>query len=218
MKDNNTPKSLKTRALRVFFYLLYHQLAWMYDFVAGMVSLGMWKDWIASVLPLLQGPRVLELGYGPGHLQAMMQTKHIKTFGIDNSRQMGRIATRRIHSLSRTSNLINAYAQILPFPNCSFEQIVATFPTEYAFDPRTLAESLRVLVPGGTMIVLPHAWITGNHFREQAAACLFRITGQAPEWHESFLIPFKDAGFQPRKTEIRHHSWSTLAIIAEKHL
>ena len=58
--------------LRIFFQLLYHPFAWAYDLVAGLVSLGRWKSWVLCGLPLLAG-RVLEIGFGPGHLQAALQ-------------------------------------------------------------------------------------------------------------------------------------------------
>ena len=54
--------------LRPVYYLLYHHFAWTYDLVADIVSLGQWKDWVRTALPYLDGC-VLELGYGPGHLQ-----------------------------------------------------------------------------------------------------------------------------------------------------
>jgi ubiquinone/menaquinone biosynthesis C-methylase UbiE len=75
--------------MRGFFNLLYHQFAWSYDFIASLVSLGNWKRWIITVLPHLEGPRVLELGHGPGHLQRALLNKGINTFGIDESRSMG---------------------------------------------------------------------------------------------------------------------------------
>ena len=55
--------------LRFFFYLLYHSFAFAYDLVAASVSLGRWKDWVLSVVPFIEGNRVLEIGHGPGHLQ-----------------------------------------------------------------------------------------------------------------------------------------------------
>ncbi len=55
--------------LRFFFRLLYHQFAFTYDLVAATVSLGRWKDWVLSVVPFIEGTRILEIGHGPGHLQ-----------------------------------------------------------------------------------------------------------------------------------------------------
>ncbi|MEW6241946.1 MAG: class I SAM-dependent methyltransferase, partial [Chloroflexota bacterium] len=57
------------RLLRVFYHWLYHPFAWVYDFVAAVVSLGRWNEWIMTVMPLIEGTRILELGHGPGPLQ-----------------------------------------------------------------------------------------------------------------------------------------------------
>ena len=51
--------------LRLFFKLLYHQFAFTYDLVAAAVSFNRWKDWTREILPLIEGTRILELGYGP---------------------------------------------------------------------------------------------------------------------------------------------------------
>jgi 2-polyprenyl-3-methyl-5-hydroxy-6-metoxy-1,4-benzoquinol methylase len=82
--------------MRNFFALLYHQFAWTYDFVAAVVSLGMWKQWVSSTLPYLDGPRVLEIGHGPGHLLLALAEKGLKATGLDESRWMGKIALKKI--------------------------------------------------------------------------------------------------------------------------
>lgn len=182
--------------LRLFFYLIYKPFAWTYDWVAFIVSAGKWQGWILSVLPELSGPRILELGHGPGHLQKAALEKGFWTCGLDESRQMGRIALGRLREGGLKPNLVNARAQYLPFANCSYSQIVATFPTEYLVQQSTLDEVWRVLCPGGKLIVMPVAWITGNRLLERAAAWLFRITGQAPEWDDRVLEPLAKTGFE----------------------
>jgi ubiquinone/menaquinone biosynthesis C-methylase UbiE len=215
---SHSPLHLKilARVMRAFFSLLYHQLAWTYDFVAALVSLGMWKDWVASVLPDLSGPRVLELGHGPGYLQAMLEKRGIQAFGVDESPQMGMLAVKRSWRQDRKHCLYRGYAQFLPFADETFNQVVSTFPSEYILDPPTLSETCRVLVPGGTFVVLPVAWITGQNWMECGAAWLFRVTGQSEDWDAKMLTPFLDAGFQTELKRITHKRWTLLMIIAEK--
>ncbi len=184
--------------LRFFFRLLYHELAWSYDLVAAAVSLGLWQRWVYAVLPYLSGPRVLELGHGPGHLQAALAHREVFAAGLDESRQMGRQALARLARLDYPRRLVNGYAQRLPFPAGSFHQVAATFPSDYIVQPAALAEIHRVLQPGGSLVVLPFAWHTGQGALQRLAAGLFRITGEAPEWDQAFLEPFRRAGFQPR--------------------
>lgn len=166
--------------LRFFFKLLYHQFAWTYDWVAWTVSVGLWKDWVLAVLPFVEGPSVLELGHGPGHLQSRLLENGFRALGLDVSPQMGRLARRRLRRRGQTASLILGRAQSLPLASGSCDQVVATFPTEYINDSDTLKEIWRVLRAGGQLVVLPAAWITGQRWMERYAAALFKITRQAP--------------------------------------
>lgn len=222
MKNQRLYSCFLTRILRVFFFLLYHPLAWSYDLVAWVVSWGRWHDWVKSVLPFLKGPLVLELGHGPGHLQVTLNIKGISALGMDASRQMGQQASRHLIRENFTPLLICGYAQYLPFPEKSFDQIVATFPTEYIYAQETLSEIYRCLKIGGNLVVLPTAWITGKRLIDRGTAALFRFTGQAPElpshpgWESQWLEPFRKAGFQTEVEMIHQNSWSVVILFACK--
>jgi ubiquinone/menaquinone biosynthesis C-methylase UbiE len=183
--------------LRVFFSWLYHQGAFAYDGVAAIVSIGLWRKWVLSVLPDLPGPRVLEVGHGPGHLQIALKKAGVTAYGLDESRQMGYVARRRLLRQGHSPALARGLAQSMPFPNETFDQVVATFPSEYITDPHTLGEIYRVLKPGGSAILLPIAWITGRRLFERAAAWLFRFTGQAALdwWEDRLFVPVQQARF-----------------------
>ncbi len=214
-----TPNRLKnwiTRFLQVFFEHLYHRLAWSYDAVAFSVSLGMWQDWVKSVLPHLQGPRILELGHGPGHLQVRLAQNEFQIFGLDESKQMGQLARQKLKKHGQAVRLSNGYAQSIPFPNDYFDEVVATFPSEYIASPKTVAEIWRVLKPQGQLVILPVAWITAKGIFHRLAAGLFRITDQAPKWDERFVIPFQKAGFQAQTQQISQKSWTAMLILATK--
>ncbi|HTX89766.1 MAG TPA: class I SAM-dependent methyltransferase [Anaerolineales bacterium] len=165
---------------RLFFDLLYHQFAWTYDLVAAVVSLGRWKDWVRSSLPYMNG-RILEIGFGPGHLQKAMNEKGFSVFGLDESRQMAIQARRKLKKCDFPVRLVRGHAQSIPFGSGSFDTVVATFPSEYIFEIRTLREIRRVLAPGGRLVVVPTAWITGKSWLDKAAAWLNRAAGQTPE-------------------------------------
>jgi ubiquinone/menaquinone biosynthesis C-methylase UbiE len=163
---------------RLFFHLLYHQFAWTYDLVASVVSLGRWQTWVLCALPYLDG-RVLEIGFGPGHLQLALQARSQPVYGMDESLQMVRQARRRLLRRGYPANLARGIAQHLPFHSNTFDTVVATFPAEYIFDPLTLSEIRRLLASSGKLVILPNAWITGTGPLERLAAWLFSVTGQA---------------------------------------
>jgi ubiquinone/menaquinone biosynthesis C-methylase UbiE len=199
--------------LRLVYRLLYHQFAWSYDLVAAVVSLGRWQDWVRAVLPRLRG-RVLELGYGPGHLQAAMHAAGLQPAGLDESRAMAHQASRRIRKMGLLPRLVRGYAQALPYPAGSFDTVVATFPSEYIFDLLTLGEVRRVLVTGGELLVLPVAWIEGRRWHERAAAWLLRAGGLSwqsglPDW---IAARFSATGLQVG-TETEHIPGSCLLFI-----
>ncbi len=102
--------------MQIFYQLLYHNLAWTYDLVSAMVSIGRWKDWIHAAMPHLHGERILELGFGPGHLQVALARQGTQPFGLDESSQMARQAYRRLNREHLPAALMQGYAQHLPFP------------------------------------------------------------------------------------------------------
>ncbi|MGZ9221954.1 MAG: class I SAM-dependent methyltransferase [Anaerolineales bacterium] len=219
--------------LRLFFRLLYHQFAFTYDLVSATVSFNRWKDWVVSVIPFIEGNRVLEIGHGPGHLQRILLNRGLVSVGVDESAQMGRVAKRNLTSRGFSAsasqtldsppdaaytkfNLTRGVAQSLPFPDAAFDTIVATFPTQYITDPLTLAEVKRCLSDGGRLVVLPLA-MPKNPFLDW----LFKVTHQSPvealEVVQSKLKePFVGAGF---KTEIKGldlRSGILLIVLAKK--
>jgi ubiquinone/menaquinone biosynthesis C-methylase UbiE len=204
--------------LRLFFKLLYHQMAWTYDLVARLVSLGRWNGWVQSVLPFLDG-RILEIGFGPGHLQLALQERGRPVFGLDESRQMARQASRRLHRKGYPANVVRGDARQLPFLNAAFNRVAATFPTDYIFEADTLREIRRVLVPGGKLVIAPSAWITGKRLDERLAAGLFRVTGQAGVL-EAVLPGIKrrleQSGFEVRHELVELPGSRVLVIMATK--
>ncbi len=227
--------------LRYFFRLLYHQFALTYDLVAATVSFNRWKDWVMSVIPFIEGNRILEIGHGPGHLQRVLLRRGLIAVGIDESRQMGRLAK---HNLRRESfsqsqtilpepdvpvsqlaytqgNFTRGVAQQLPFPNGTFNTVVSTFPAEYIFDPKTLAEAQRVLVSGGKFVILPGAIITGRGVLDRLLAWIFRITGETPPnlseiIHERSKEPLAKSGFQVETRELTVRSSLVFIVLATK--
>ena len=207
---------LLTGFLRFFFRHLYTTLAPAYDLIAWTVSMGQWNQWVRTALdPLPAGP-VLELGHGTGHLLRELAWQGIPAVGLDRSRQMSRLAHRRLSACGAPIRLVRADARALPFPDQHFQLALSTFPPEFALDPLTLSEARRVLAPGAGLLVVVQAQITGKSLPDRLAAWLFGVTGQYAELHPEWTGPFSQAGFQVEQRDLRLPRARVVRIWAEK--
>lgn len=180
--------------LRWAFTRFYREFAWTYDLVAAAVSRGLWQYWIESVVPHLQGDRVLELGSGTGYLQRALQQAGVWAIGLDASPQMLRLARRKVEQAGGQALLLRAYAQQLPFLDNSFSDVVATFPAEYILDPATLSEVWRVLRPDGQAVLVNSAQFTQHDAYSAAVAVAYRVTQQVE--HDPCPDLLSAAGFE----------------------
>lgn len=109
---------------------------------------------IEVVLRLLgPGPGdVLDGGMGPGRLLAELDQRGWSVSGVDVSSEM--VSAARVRLPGAAERLVQAPLESLPFESEGFDAAVATGVLEYVDDvPRTLAEVLRVLRPGGLFVV-----------------------------------------------------------------
>ena len=202
--------------MRFFFKLLYHPFAFTYDLVAATVSFGQWQNWTKTILPYIEGTRILELGFGPGHLQRILRDQGLFAAGLDESHQMAHLAKSRLRKSGYdAANLSRGFAQQLPFQNKAFNTVIATFPTEYIFDPRTLAEINRCLLNGGRLVVLPAAWP-----KRPLLVWLYKVTGESPSAISSITKKakpvFTNAGFDVSFKSLEVKSSMLLIVIATK--
>jgi SAM-dependent methyltransferase len=102
---------------------------------------------------------VLELGCGLGDLMADMGEAGFRCYAVEQSPQMVKASreTLRRRNLDREVTVLHGSAQHLPFSNASFDTVVSTFPSEYIYDPDSVAEVVRVLRPKGRFIVIEGA-------------------------------------------------------------
>jgi ubiquinone/menaquinone biosynthesis C-methylase UbiE len=203
--------------LRIFFNQLYHGLAWSYDLVAAIVSGGRWKRWVTSVIPYIQGKSVLELGVGTGALQQALTAAGFLTYGVDQSLQMLRIAKdlNSTHHLSH--RLLRALSEALPLATNSVDTIVATFPSEYIFQPETLRACRQVLRPGGRLVVLLGVRVGGNGLVDRMLRILYKATGQGtPDLDvlEKSLAGLSRYGFKATIENLRYQQDSLTVILA----
>jgi ubiquinone/menaquinone biosynthesis C-methylase UbiE len=183
------------------FRLLYHEMAFSYDMVSSVVSLGQWRLWQRSVFQFLPKPEsglVLEIAHGTGNLQLDLQAAQYQSIAYDFSAQMGQIARHKFPE----GQFVRGKAQELPFEDASFAAIVCTFPTSFVVEADSLREAYRVLKPDGVMIVVLNGLLTGGGMVEKFLEWLYTITGQREGQAVSMDKAFGGYGFQSESHEV----------------
>jgi ubiquinone/menaquinone biosynthesis C-methylase UbiE len=208
--------TLPRRFVKFGFHLLYHQFAFTYDMVAGLVSLGQWQAWARTVIKRVRGPRVLEIGHGPGHLLITLARSGWRPIGIDLSPQMIRLAQRNLRQASVKVPQVQCRVQALPFRSGEFDSVVSTFPSDYIADLATLREVERVTNERGQLIVVFGAQLIGREPSKVLIEWLYRLTGQRETQLDDEDSIFDRVGMPAHiETETVGASTVTL-IVAEK--
>ncbi|QBD80894.1 class I SAM-dependent methyltransferase [Ktedonosporobacter rubrisoli] len=148
-----------TPTLRKWLFETLYKNRYLYRFASTVPFAGQWRVWQRLVLPRIQGLDVLELGCGLGDLLADMLKAGYHCRAVEQSPQMVAAARDILQKrkLGLPSLILQGSAQRLPFSSHSFDTVVSTFPSEYIYDPDTIAEVERVLRPGGRLIVIEGA-------------------------------------------------------------
>jgi ubiquinone/menaquinone biosynthesis C-methylase UbiE len=149
---------VKPIARKWLFETLYKN-RYLYRFASTVPFAGQWRIWQRLVIPRIYGKDVLELGCGLGDLQADMLEAGYACYAIEHSFEMvsAARATLKKRKIGTATQIIQGSAQHLPFNAETFDTVVSTFPSEYIYDPATIAEVERVLRPGGRVIVIEGA-------------------------------------------------------------
>lgn len=174
-------KRLWWSLVRFGFRLLYNELAFTYDRVSRIVSLGQWRCWQRAAWKFLDvppGELILELAHGTGNMQLDLNQAGYKTVGLDLSPHMGRIARAKLARQCLPIRLVRGRGQQLPFAPGTFSAVISTFPTDFVAAPETLNEAFRILKPGGQLVIVPGAVFTTSKPPAAVLEWAYRITGQ----------------------------------------
>lgn len=132
------------------------------------------------------GGRILDVGVGTG-LSLSDYSRTTRLCGVDISEPMLRKAQQRVRKLKLTNVEVLAVmdAKNLAFADSSFDAVVAQYVITAVPDPEgTLDEFVRVLKPGGELILVNHIGAESGPRRlfELAFAPLARRLGWRPEF------------------------------------
>ncbi len=109
-----------------------------------------------KILKLIDGEKILEIGVGTG-LNVPVYPNVAEIVGVEPKFEMLKRARRRAKKFGRKASFICAFAEALPFKDGTFDTVFATFVfCEIRKPEKSFSEILRVLKPGGKLILLEH--------------------------------------------------------------
>jgi phosphatidylethanolamine/phosphatidyl-N-methylethanolamine N-methyltransferase len=168
----------------------YERWAPIYDLVFGKVFDQGRQSTIAEADRI--GGRILDVGVGTG-LSLSDYARTTKICGVDISEPMLRRAQARVRELKlfNVETLAVMDAKHLAFPNDFFDAVVAQYVITAVPDPEaTLDDFVRVLKPGGELILVNHIGAETGPRRvfELAFAPIARRLGWRPEFPWARLV------------------------------
>lgn len=144
----------------------------VYDTLVPLMTLGLERRYhriVIRQLALRGGEQILDIGCGTGTLTrdiaaALSDKEHSRCTGLDAAEKMIEVARRKAADIPNI-HFDAAIAEHLPYESESFDAGVSTFffhHIHFELKKKVLAETARVLKPGGRFIVvdvdIPSAW------------------------------------------------------------
>ena len=109
---------------------------------------------VVAIAELDAAHAVLDIGCGPGAAVRAAAESVAKAVGVDRSDAMVEIARRRSEGFDNVE-FVTAGAEDLPFPDASFDRVWTIHSFHHWEDANLgLTESLRVLRPGGRLLIV----------------------------------------------------------------
>ncbi len=128
----------------------FDKIACSYDRLNRIMSLGLDRRWRKSAVKGLHGS-VLDVACGTGDMASELCSRGCTVVGVDLSEEMLAIARRKVVN----GKWEIADAENLPFEDGSFDAVTCAFGVRnFVHLKQGLSEMLRVLKPGGTMVIL----------------------------------------------------------------
>ena len=125
-------------------------IARTYDRLNRLMTLGLDRRWRKRALRGIQG-NVLDVACGTGDMAVSLVERGCTVTGVDISEEMLAIARQKAPIVT----FMIADAEHLPFPDASFDAVTCAFGVRnFVHLEPGLHEMLRVLKPGGRMVIL----------------------------------------------------------------
>lgn len=156
-----------------------------------------YRQWLKKALEYILGNRVLEVGFGTGYLMSHYAGKY-EAYGLDNNERMHDITANRLKNLGISAELDLGDVEQMPYSDSFFDTLICTFSfSNFPDGPAALKEMLRVVKPGGRIIILDMNHPKKFHIIGNLLISLYKLEGiifrNMTELFDSFrLSRYKD--------------------------
>ena len=156
---------------------MFNDIAGRYDFLNHFLSFGVDKRWRKKVVTTVarhfqgrtEGLSFLDVATGTGDLAfALAALKPLRICGLDIAPAMMEIARKKAaeRNLQGTIDFTEAPAESIPFPDHTFDAVTVAFGVRNFENLNAgIKEMLRVLKPGGLMLILEFSHPGNGLFR-----------------------------------------------------
>lgn len=225
---------LQGRERAAYVQNMFDRIAGRYNLMNRLMTFGQdlrWRRFMIAKARLKPGERLLDLATGTGDIafEALKATPSAHVVGGDFS--LGMMVVGKNLPMGNRVQWSGADALNLPFPENAFDALTAGYLMRNVIDiPRAFAEQLRVLKPGGRLVILDTSPPPNNILRpfilfhlKYVIPTLGRlISGNAdayeylPESTQQFKTPeelaalMREAGF--REVEYKRFMFGTMAV------
>jgi demethylmenaquinone methyltransferase / 2-methoxy-6-polyprenyl-1,4-benzoquinol methylase len=182
-KDSNLSKKEQVAGM-------FDKIAFRYDFLNRFLSGGIdlyWRKKAIGKLRELNPQMVLDVATGTADV-AIMLNKYLKPkqiIGIDISEGMLELGRKKVAKLllNKEIELLQGDSEAIKFPDNTFDAVTVAFGVRNFEDlSRGLAEMLRVLKPGGKLVVLEFSKPRKTWFKGFYNLYMKTIAPKAGEW------------------------------------
>jgi SAM-dependent methyltransferase len=167
-----------------------------------------------GVVELARG-RVLELGIGTG-MNLPLYQDITSLHAVEPDPYMLRRARERARGRPFPVEIAAAGAESLPFPDASFDTVVATFVFCTIPDPAAAAaEALRVLRPGGRLLFAEHvrSGVPPVHATQRALEPVWKRLAGGCHLTRDPVALFRAAGAVDLDVQPRGAAWSLMPVV-----